>query len=116
MNYEFEEKNNLKNTLKAILPKIIISVVSGILFFFIFTAFIISPEELFISEKNSDLKLKYELLNKELDYTVQTLEVLQNRDDNVYRMIFQTGPVSDSKRKAGFGGSDKYYSFRTHNE
>lgn len=112
LNYEFEEKSNFKNILKTILPKILISAVVGILFFFIFTSFIISPEELFISEKNSDLKLKYKLLNKELDYTVKTLETLQNRDDNLYRMIFQTGPVPDSKRKAGYGGSDKYYSFK----
>jgi len=112
LNYEIDEKNNLKNLLKTILPKVLLSTVMGILFFFIFTSFIISPKELFISEKNNDLKIKYALLDKELDYTVKSLEILQNRDDNLYRMIFQTGPVPEAKRNAGIGGSDKYNSFR----
>ncbi len=112
LNYEIDNRKFYKKILKSFFPKFFISVILGIIFFYIFTFFAGNPGELFTSEKNDDLKLKYELLNKELDYTVNTLETLQHRDDKVYRMIFQAEPVSASKRKAGFGGSDRYMSFK----
>ncbi len=112
LEYEFREKLKFKEVLKSILPQILLSFVTGILLFFGFTNLIVSPENLFVSEKNNELKADYALLNKELDYTIQSLNILQKRDDDLYRMIFQTGPVPESKRKVGIGGSDKYNSFR----
>jgi len=115
LNYEVEEISLFNGLIKTILPKLILSVVTGILFFYILTAFIVSPDELYLSEKNDEIKLKYELLNKDLDFSVKALEILQKRDDAVYRMIFQMNQVPSSKRKAGFGGSDKYSSFKKYN-
>ncbi len=112
LSYEVEEVSFFNNILKTIIPKLLLSIITGILFFYILTAFIILPEELYLSDKNDEIKLKYELLNKDLDFSVKTLETLQKRDDDVYRMIFQMDAVPSSKRKAGFGGSDRYSSFR----
>ena len=40
---------------------------------------------------------------------VQTvLNDLQDRDDNIYRVIFEAEPIPNSVRQAGFGGSDRY--------
>ena len=33
---------------------------------------------------------------------------MQNRDDNIYRTIFEAEPISNSIRKAGFGGINRY--------
>lgn len=33
---------------------------------------------------------------------------LQERDDNLYRVIFESEPIPTSVRKAGFGGSDRF--------
>jgi murein DD-endopeptidase MepM/ murein hydrolase activator NlpD len=33
---------------------------------------------------------------------------IQQRDDNIYRVIFESEPISSSIRKAGFGGVNKY--------
>ncbi len=112
LSYELDDRNFYNKILKSFLPKFLISVILGILFFYIFTFSAGNPNEFFPTERNDDLKLKYELLNKELDYTVKTLETLQHRDDGVYRMIFQAEPVLTSRRKAGFGGSDRYLSFK----
>ncbi len=112
LTYEFQEKPFFKSIIKTFLPKALMSVVTGILLFYIFTSFVISPEELYLSEKTDALKQKFNLYNKELAQTAQTLKILQNRDDNVYRMIFQAKPISETKRKAGFGGSDRYQSFK----
>jgi len=111
LTYEVIEESFFNGILKTIIPKFILSVIIGILFFFILTAFIYSTDELYFADNNNELKLEYKLLNKDLDLAVKELEVLQKRDDEVYRMIFQTNVVPTSKRKAGFGGSNRYSSF-----
>ncbi|NPA68082.1 MAG: M23 family metallopeptidase [Chlorobi bacterium] len=107
LTYEIEESAFFRNFIRFFLPKFLTALVLGILFFYAFSTFVKSPDDFLADEKNSDIKLKFELLNKELDYTVNALAVLQHRDDDVYRMIFQAEPVSDSKRKAGFGGNTR---------
>lgn len=114
LSYEKDNRNFYNKILRSFIPKFILSTVLGILMFYIFTIFIISTDDFFLSDNSEDLKLKYELLDKDLDYTVSALETLQHRDDEVYRMIFQAEPVSTSKRKAGFGGSDRYSMFRNY--
>lgn len=111
LKYELEEISFFKSLLKTIVPRLLLSIILGISFFYILTAFVISPEELYFSENSSDIKLKYEILNKDLDYSIKEIENLQKRDEEVYRMIFQMNSISPSKRKGGFGGSDKYKSF-----
>jgi hypothetical protein len=33
---------------------------------------------------------------------------MQERDDNIYRVIFEADPIPSSVRKAGYGGVDRY--------
>jgi len=107
LTYEIEKPRFTKLFLKSFLPKLLISISLGIIFFYIFSSFIKSPDDYLADENNNELKLKYEFLNKELNYTVKTLAELQHRDDDVYRMIFQAEPIPASKRKAGYGGSSR---------
>ena len=107
LTYELENSKILKIFFKSVLPKFLISAVFGIVFFYVFSTYIKSPDDFSADENNNDIKLKYELLNKELNYTVKILAELQHRDDDIYRMIFQAEPVSASERKAGFGGSTR---------
>ncbi len=105
LTYELEKPRFLKLFFKSFLPKFLISVALGIIFFYVFSTYIKSPDDFLADEHNNSLKLKYELLNKELNYTVKTLAELQHRDDDVYRMIFQAEPIPASERKVGYGGS-----------
>jgi flagellar basal body-associated protein FliL len=54
------------------------------------------------------VKLQYELLNKKMNQVQTVLNDLQDRDDNIYRVIFEAEPIPNSIRQAGFGGSDRY--------
>ena len=36
------------------------------------------------------------------------LDELQERDDNIYRVIFEAEPIDASIRKAGYGGINRY--------
>jgi murein DD-endopeptidase MepM/ murein hydrolase activator NlpD len=58
--------------------------------------------------ENQELLSQYEVLLKELEKVENVLGDLQQRDDNIYRVIFETDPIPSSVRKAGFGGTNKY--------
>jgi murein DD-endopeptidase MepM/ murein hydrolase activator NlpD len=67
-----------------------------------------SPKEALLKKENEELKMYYELLKNDLDYTQKMLASLQDRDDQIYRVIFEVDPIPSSVRQAGVGGSDRY--------
>jgi len=67
-----------------------------------------TPKTKALQRENRLLLTQYELMDKDLNKIESVLEELQNRDDNIYRVIFETDPIPSSVRKAGFGGSNKY--------
>jgi murein DD-endopeptidase MepM/ murein hydrolase activator NlpD len=67
-----------------------------------------TPKTKALKRENQRLLTQYELLRKDLNKIENVLAELQNRDDNIYRVIFETDPIPSSVRKAGFGGSNKY--------
>lgn len=67
-----------------------------------------SPKELLLKQENQELKLYYDILEDEVTKMNQMLGDLQQRDDNLYRVIFESEPLSDNIRRAGIGGSDRY--------
>lgn len=67
-----------------------------------------SEQELSLQEENQELLEHYNLLNKELEEANHILSALQNRDDNIYRVIFAAEPIPASIRTAGTGGINKY--------
>ncbi|MEX2589570.1 MAG: M23 family peptidase, partial [Chitinophagales bacterium] len=67
-----------------------------------------SPEEKELKRELSKMKLEYELMDKRLAQMDQVLDGLQERDDNIYRVIFEAEPISKNVRTAGYGGVNKY--------
>lgn len=70
-----------------------------------------SPSE---KKKNRELEavlLQYELLETKLAKVERVLKDLEDRDDNIYRAIFEAEPIPKSIRYAGYGGSDNYSAF-----
>jgi len=49
-------------------------------------------------------KLQFEILNDRMGRMQKVLDDLQDRDDNIYRVIFEAEPIPASMRKAGIGG------------
>ena len=66
------------------------------------------PKERMLKRENKFLLTQYELLNKKMDQAINVLGDIQNRDDNIYRVIFEAEPIPSSKRLAGFGGVNRY--------
>lgn len=67
-----------------------------------------SPKEKQLKRENSQLQLQYDILNKKIEQFSVILEDIQNRDDNIYRVIFEAEPIPATIRKAGFGGVNRY--------
>lgn len=67
-----------------------------------------SPKEKQLKREISELNLQYELLNSRVGQINEVLSDIEERDNNVYRTIFEAEPIPASIREAGFGGVDRY--------
>ncbi len=67
-----------------------------------------SSQEAQLRKENDELKLYYEVLNKEMKQANRVLTDLRERDDNIYRVIFEAEPVASSVRMVGVGGINHY--------
>lgn len=67
-----------------------------------------SPKEKQLKREISELTLQYEILQQRVDQAYYVLKDLQDRDDNIYRVVFEAEPISSTVREAGFGGIDRY--------
>ncbi len=67
-----------------------------------------SQKELQLTKENEDLLFSYNLINKEVEGLKKMMGTLQERDDNVYRVVFEAEPIPEQIRIAGAGGSERY--------
>ena len=106
-NYERAKSTPRQRTL-GILQRIfyaagILVILFGGLYWFLGT-----PSENALRIENSELEARYEVLSHQLDEALGVLEDLQQRDDNLYRVILQTDPISPYIRKSGNGNVNRY--------
>ena len=67
-----------------------------------------SPSEKELRIENSRLLAQYNVLSRRLDEALGVMQSIQQRDDNLYRVVLQADPVADAVRKAGYGGTNRY--------
>ncbi|MDR1937295.1 MAG: M23 family metallopeptidase [Tannerellaceae bacterium] len=83
-------------------------VVIAVIIFFVFTRFFDSPMESQLRKENRLLQTQYEVLSLQLNEAFSILSEVQQRDENLYRAIFQAESIPESIRKAGVGGANRY--------
>ena len=67
-----------------------------------------SPSEKELRKENSKLQAQYNVLSRRLDEAMGVLQDIQQRDDNLYRVIFMADPIPSAIRQAGYGGTNRY--------
>ncbi len=67
-----------------------------------------SPKEKQLRREIETMKYQYDILDNKLNQVNVVLSDMQNRDDNIYRVIFEADPIPSEIRNAGFGGVDRY--------
>ncbi len=80
----------------------------GIATFFVMMYVIDSPMESQLRKENKLLQTQYEVLDLRLNNAMEILDDIQQRDENLYRAIFQAESIPESVRKSGFGGTNRY--------
>jgi len=75
---------------------------------FISYSFFDSPKERILKRELAQMQLQYDILNDKLDHITAVMDDIQDRDDNIYRVIFEAEPIPSTVRKAGYGGADRY--------
>jgi murein DD-endopeptidase MepM/ murein hydrolase activator NlpD len=86
----------------------LISVGLAIVYYLIFSSFFQTPRIQKLNREKEEILIQFELFKKKFDYVSSVLEDIQQRDDNIYRTIFEAQPISPSIRQAGIGGSNRY--------
>ena len=67
-----------------------------------------SPKEKSLERELTNLLFQYDILTKKIDNAYQVLENVEQRDNNLYRHYFETNPIPEEQRRAGFGGINRY--------
>lgn len=101
---QFSIKAKIFRVFSYFLATLLIAIAYNVFFFSFFN----SPKEKALNREISQLILKYEIAQKELELIENELEFLQKTDDNIYRTIFEAEPIPNSRRESGIGGVNRY--------
>lgn len=85
-----------------------VSLIIAIGIVIIYNSYFDSPKEALLKKENQELQLYYDILEKEMEAVNSMMLALQERDDNVYRVIFEAEAIPSTIRSAGFGGAHRY--------
>jgi murein DD-endopeptidase MepM/ murein hydrolase activator NlpD len=61
-----------------------------------------------LHKENDRLLTQYKLMYKDLSTVEKMLDEIEQRDNNLYRVIFESDPIPSTIRRAGFGGVNRY--------
>ena len=107
LSYE-EVEINFKHRILKVLSYLGTSALIAIVFIFVFFNYFNSPKEIILKRELDQLTFQYDMLDHRMNQITDVLADLEDRDNNIYRTIFEADPIPDNIRKAGFGGVDKY--------
>ena len=114
--YQFNTKSlkiekvqvTIKERLKRLAGSMAFGLVFGVVVIVLAYNFLSSPREKVLQNEVEQYKLQYKIMNDRMDKVQKVLSDVQDRDDNIYRVIFEAEPIPSEVRKAGFGGVDRY--------
>lgn len=67
-----------------------------------------SPSEKDLRVENSRLLSQYHILSSRLEEALEVMQQLQQRDDNLYRVIMQSDPVAEGLRTPNYSKTNRY--------
>lgn len=79
------------------------------------TPYFETPKDKLQAREIENMRIRYEILNHKMDQVEGVLEDIAERDNDLYRAYFNTSPIPDEQRKAGFGGVNRYKELEGYN-
>jgi len=99
-----------KKIIRGILTQLIAAVLFAVIFYVAFSYLFESPKQKKLSRENKMMEEEYKVLIERYVQTSKVLEDLQQRDDNIYRAIFEAEPAKKDSflTLEDFNGLDEF--------
>ncbi|MBP5546782.1 MAG: M23 family metallopeptidase [Bacteroidales bacterium] len=101
---------SLRDRVRRISFNVLFGVVLGVVLVIIGLQFVEPPSERGMRRELAQYKQQYEQLLPRVERAEKVLSNLEERDNVLYRTIFECEPVSDAERFSGIGGVERYAS------
>lgn len=98
--------------IKALLRIVLAGMVFSVIVLTIGYTFFDSPKEKVLRREVEQYKLQYQIISDRMDLLASVLDDIRERDDHIYRVIFEAEPIPKTVREAAFGGSDRYAQYK----
>jgi len=95
------------------LASLIIAVAVGLLM--LYNNYFESPKEIMLKNEVAEMEYYYNSLEQQVDQLEKVVGALENRDDDIYRVILGADPIDPAVRNAGIGGVDRYNDIKEKN-
>ena len=105
--FEVLETSKSRTLLRILLISLSVLGVAFLFAVLLFT-FIKSPKEKAQARELEYMKLKYEIMNDRLDDLEALMTDMEQRDNNLYRVMFEADPIPSQVRRSGFSDADRY--------
>ena len=112
--YEELKRSNAQKVFRTFLF-LITTLAFSIILIFAAYVFLESPKEKMLKREVAQYKLQNQLMNSRADQMQIVLDELADKDDDIYRIIFEAEPIPKEIRQAGYGGADRYAKLEGYN-
>jgi len=79
------------------------------------TSYFETPKDRMMTREIDNMKINYAILNKRLEALNETLNDLEDRDNNVYRAYFNSAPIDEELRKGKIPAKNRYKELEGYN-
>lgn len=101
---------SLRERVRRISFNVLFGVVLGVVLVFVGLQFMEPPSERGLRRELAQYKRQFELILPRVERAEKVLADLEERDNVLYRTIFECEPVKDAERFSGIGGVERYAS------
>mgnify|MGYP005650569863 CR=1 FL=1 len=96
---------------KYILAFFLSSMILSFIIIFLLGNYIESPKEKALKRELHNMELQYSLIDQKMTQVENVLQNIEERDNTIYRLYFETNPIPEAQRNQGFGGVNRYKKF-----
>jgi len=101
-------KTSVSDVVINTLGFLIVSVLFAVGLMYAYTRLFQSPREQYLAKENRELNYYYKLMSKDMEQLNKVLVALEEKDNNVYRSIFESKPIEGTIRNSGVGNIEVY--------
>ena len=101
-------KVSSKKKFVNVLSFFFVTVVTALILHVVVTSFYDTPQVKELKAEQEKIAWKFDLLQNQLKEVNSRLELVERRDDRLYRPIFELEPIPDNIREAGTGGANQF--------